>query len=71
MTRQETTTTKVQTDFASLYVHVSHIAGVITEIRFSSPGKFSDSQIEKLLGQLSDAATSACCEIVEHWYPPS
>jgi hypothetical protein len=71
MTREETTTAKVQTDFAPLYCHISHVAGAVTEIRFSSPGKFSDTAIEKLLAQLGDAATQACQEIVEHWNPPS
>lgn len=63
----EATTIKIPTEFGSLYCHVAHDSGHVMEIRFSSPGKFDNTQIEQLLVQLGEAASAACAEIVEHW----
>jgi len=53
--RIQTITPKVSTKFGSLYVHALHKDGRVAEIRFSSPGKFSDTTMGEALDALSEA----------------
>lgn len=63
MNRTLTATQKVQTRFGSLYVHVSHVGGRVIEVRFSSPGKFSDTTMGEVFDALGDAVNSIIAEL--------
>lgn len=56
--RSRTLTQKVETKFGTLYAHVEYGADArATEVRFSSPGKFSDTTIGEVLDGLGEAVT--------------
>lgn len=55
MSRSLVITTKVQTRFGSLYVHASYTRGKVTDVSFSSPGKFADTTMGEVLDKLADA----------------
>lgn len=61
--REHTITTKVETRFGSMYAHVSHVGRLVTEVRFSSPGKFSDTTFGEVLEKLGDVVTAAVTDI--------
>jgi hypothetical protein len=71
MTREQCITQKVETDFGSHYVHVSHVGHRITGISISSPGKFDDSALAGMLGALSEAATGVIADIAASTSQPS
>lgn len=59
-TRLEVVTTKVPTDFASVYTHVEiDDDGRVREVRISVPGKRSDSQVDQLLQDIAKAITES------------
>ena len=63
-TRHRTITTKVKTPFGSLYTHVSHDKwGRATEVRISSPGKFSETEVGEALTALATAITTTLKDI--------
>lgn len=63
-TRHRTITTKVNTPFGSLYTHVSHDKlGRAIEVRISSPGKFSETEMGEALTALGTAITIALKDI--------
>lgn len=61
--RQGCVTQKVQTKFGSHYVHLSFSGGCVTELSFSSPGKFSDTDLGNLLSALADAANDVIRDV--------
>lgn len=63
MAREHTITRKVQTAFGSLYAHVSDDGQFITEVRFSSPGKFADTTMGHVLDALGEAVTEVITEL--------
>lgn len=64
MNRHRTITTKVKTPFGSLYTHVSHDeGGRAVEVRISSPGKFSETEMGEALTALATAITIALKDI--------
>jgi hypothetical protein len=57
-TRRHCITSKVQSEFGTMYTHIDvGDDGRIIAIRFSAPGKFSDTAIDELLIMLAEAAT--------------
>ena len=64
MTRLRTTTTKVKTRFGSLYTHVSHDeSGYASEVKISSPGKFSETEMGEALTALANAITATLRDV--------
>jgi hypothetical protein len=61
--RQQAFTQKIPTQFGSLYVHASFSNGRVTEVRFSSPGKFSDTTMGTVLDLLGEAVTSLIAHV--------
>lgn len=56
MTRLDSVTVKVKTPFGSLYAHVGFDkSGYPVEVSFSSPGKFSETEVGNALNALADA----------------
>ena len=67
MKRSETSTVKVKSDHGSHYAHISHVEGDIIDVRISSPGKFHDTAIGKLLEDIGDAIGAEMRMIHTHW----
>ena len=56
MTRFDTITVKVKTPFGSLYAHIGFDKNKnLVEISFSSPGKFSETEVGNALNALAGA----------------
>lgn len=53
MSREETSTARVETAFGAHYVHVSHIGGQVTGMAISSPGKFDNTEVGALLDKIA------------------
>ena len=66
-TRSETSTIKIKTAYGSHYAHVSHVAGRVVDVRVSSPGKFMDTDIGKMLEDLGDAIGAEIRSINRIW----
>lgn len=66
MSRTHTITEKIETEFGSLYAHVEFNAENETiEVRFSSPGKFSDTTMGEVIDKMGQAVTNILNEINE------
>ena len=60
--RQGCITQKISTRYGSHYCHVSFHGGCVTEIAFSSPGKFTDTALEDLLTALAAGVNSVIAD---------
>jgi len=49
MTRTETRTERIATEFGPIYFHVDHLGSKVMRVYFSAPQKLEDSQIWRLL----------------------
>jgi hypothetical protein len=71
MKRSEASTQKItapdEANFGSHYVHVSHVGGDIIDVRISSPGKFRDTALGKLLENINDAIGQEINTIHAKW----
>lgn len=63
MSRAQNITTKVETDFGKIYVHVDYTNRGIVGVAFSQPGKLENSTVGKLLDQLTRAVDESMGEV--------
>jgi hypothetical protein len=63
--RQQSVTHQVKSRYGSHYIHVDHIAGRVTGIAISSPGKFASTALADMLGDIAAAANAIIDDIGE------
>lgn len=66
-TRLEANTLKLRMPFGTLYIHVGHVEGRISEINYSLPGKHVEPQIDAILGAIFEGITQEVTDIRERW----
>lgn len=66
-TRLEANTLKLRMPFGTLYVHVGHVEGRISEINYSLPGKHVEPQIDAILGAIFEGITQEVSAIRHQW----